>query len=176
MAGRVILLSGPVGAGKTTVARELIPLLAEPVAYIEGDTLWAYIARSGQRSRRENFVVIMRSMTAAALPFARTGFNVLLDFSIPPDFLPTAGKILKEVPFDFVVLRPSQAVCESRAASRAEGRIVDYGPYRDFYALFIGAERFTIEDDQADCAALAAHIHDGLDQGLFRVKNEDAGR
>lgn len=170
------MLSGPVGAGKTTVARELIPMLPEPVAYIEGDTFWSYIARGGQRSRRENFQVIMRSMTAAAIPFARTGLNVLLDFSIPPDFLPTAVKILKEVPLDFVVLRPSQSVCECRAAARAEGKISDYGPYRDFYALFDGAGRFTIEDDQADCAALAARIRDGLDQGLFRVKVEDTGR
>ena len=35
--GTVIMLSGPVGAGKTTVARELIAIMPGPLSYIEGD-------------------------------------------------------------------------------------------------------------------------------------------
>jgi len=35
------------------------------------------------------------------------------------------------VPLDYVVLRPSETVCEARAASRTEGVIADYGPYRE---------------------------------------------
>ena len=171
--GKAIMLSGPIGAGKTTVARDLIALLPQPLAYIEGDTFWSFITRSGQRNRRENFLVIMRSMTAAALPFAREGFDVLLDFSFPPDFLDTAQKILKEVPLDFIVLKPSQEVCESRASARAEGKISDYGPYRSFYSLFAGAERFTIQDDAADSRSLAARIRDGLSAGTFRVGGSD---
>jgi hypothetical protein len=45
------------------------------------------------------------------------------------------------------------AVCEARAAGRAEGKIADYAPYREFYALFDGVERYTICDDEADAAA-----------------------
>ncbi|HXE54041.1 MAG TPA: AAA family ATPase [Tepidisphaeraceae bacterium] len=167
----VIMLSGPVGAGKTTVARELLRLLTAPVSYIEGDTFWPFIADAGGRSRRENFPLIMRSMTAAAIPFARSGFVVLLDFSIPPEFLPTARKILKEVPLDYVVLRPSLAVCKSRAADRKEGVIAEYGPYRSFYELFDAAPRFTIEDDEADAAAVALRIRDGLPVERFRVRS-----
>ena len=119
------MLSGPIGAGKTTVARELLVLLPAPVSYIEGDTFWSFIDKPHSRDRREVFQVIMRAMTAAAIPFARSGYEVLLDFSIPPQFLGTARKILKEVPLNYVVLRPSLSVCETRAASRAEGRIID---------------------------------------------------
>ncbi|MGH9688243.1 MAG: AAA family ATPase [Candidatus Acidiferrales bacterium] len=167
--GAVIMLSGPVGAGKTTVARELIPKLEGPVSYIEGDTFWSFIAKPENWSRRENFPVIMRAMTAAALPFARSGFDVLIDFSVPPEFLDTARKILKDVPLDFVVLRPSQAVCEARAAGRAEGRIADYTPYRSFYSLFDAATRFTICEDEAEAAIVAARICNGLSAGTFRV-------
>ena len=41
----VIFLSGPIGAGKTTVAKALLPLLPAPLAYIEGDTFWSFIRK-----------------------------------------------------------------------------------------------------------------------------------
>jgi len=167
--GTVVMLSGPVGAGKTTVAKELISLWAGPLSYIEGDTFWSFIAKSKSSDLRENFRIIMRAMTAAALPFARSGYDVLLDFSIPPEFLKTAGVILKEVALDYVVLKPSQAICETRAAGRKEGAIDDYGPYRDFYAMFVCAERHVIQDDEADARAVARRIQDGLRAGVFRV-------
>jgi hypothetical protein len=111
----------------------------------------------------------MRAMTAAAIPFARSGYDVLIDFSVPPEFLVTARKILKEIPLDYIVLRPSQAICEERAARRAAGAIADYTPYRSFYALFDGAARFAIGNDDADPAEVAALILAGLRAGTFRV-------
>ena len=167
--GSVILLSGPVGAGKSTVASELVSALPGPVACIEGDMFWSFIAKSDQHDRRENFGVIMRAMTAAALPFARSGYDVVLDFSVPPQFLIVARKILKEVPLDYIVLRPSQAVCAGRAAARAEGAIPDYSKYRELYSLFAGADRYTISDDEAPADCVAMRIVEGLNQGRFRV-------
>lgn len=63
----------------------------------------------------------MRALTAAAVPFAKSGDGVLLDFSVPPDFLETAKKIVKDVPLDLVVLRPSLNICDTRARERTEG-------------------------------------------------------
>ena len=165
----VIFLSGPIGAGKTTVAKALLPLLPGPLSYIEGDTFWSFIRNGGDRGLREIFPVLVRSMTAAAIPFARSGFQVLIDFSIPPTYVDTARKILKEVPFDFVLLRPSLQVCAQRAASRKEGAIADFDRLKNFYARF---EEGTIEpicDDTADADSLARQIADGLTQGRFRV-------
>lgn len=163
------MLSGPVGAGKTTIARELVAMMTGEVAFIEGDDCWKFLAKSA-RGQRENFHIIMRSMTAAALPLARSGYDVVLDFTIPPEFLPTAQKILKEVPIDFINFRPSLSVCEQRAANRAEGIISDYSPYRSFYALFEGAaERFSICEDTADAKSVATRMFDGLRAGAYRV-------
>jgi adenylylsulfate kinase-like enzyme len=165
----VIILSGPIGAGKTTVARELLALLPAPVSYIEGDTFWSFVAKAHSRDRREVFRVIMRSMAAASVPFARSGYAVVLDFSIPPQFLDTARKILKEVPLNYVVLRPSLAVCEARAATRAEGKILDYTAAREFYTLFEDCQSCTVCDDEADASVVAKRIHEGLTSGKFAV-------
>ena len=165
----VIFLSGPIGAGKTAVAQELLQLLPAPLSYIEGDTFWSFIRKGGERGPRDNFPVLVRSMTAAAIPFARSGFRVLIDFSIPPAFVDTARKILKEVPFDFVLLRPSLQVCVERAASREKGAITEYERLKDFYALFEEGSMEPVCDDHADPASLAQRIAEGLNQGRFRV-------
>lgn len=151
------------------MARELLALLSAPVSYIEGDTFWSFVTKAHSRDRREVFRVIMRAMTAAAIPFARCGYEVILDFSIPPEFLETARKILKEVPLNYIVLRPSLAVCEARAAARSEGRIINYDSYREFYALFEGASPYLVCDDEADAASVAARIGRGLAEGSFIV-------
>jgi chloramphenicol 3-O-phosphotransferase len=165
----VVMLSGPVGAGKTTVARELVAISPAPLCYIEGDAFWSLFAKPDAKPRRERFRVLMRSVTAAAVPLARSGYEVLLDFSFPLDFLETARKILKEIPLDFVMVRPSIATCEQRAATRPEGKIADYDIYRDFYAMFEGLPRHEIADDAADAGSIARRIRTGLDQGIFRL-------
>jgi hypothetical protein len=165
----VVMLSGPIGAGKTTVARELVAISPAPLSYIEGDTFWPFFTKPDPKPRNEQFRVLMRSVTAAAVPLARSGFEVLLDFSFPLDFIAIARKILKEIPIDFVVLRPSIAACEQRAAARAEGQISDYRVYRDFYMMFEGLPQHEISDDEAMAADLARRIRTGLDQGIFRL-------
>ena len=165
----VIFLSGPIGAGKTAVAQELLRLLPAPLSYIEGDIFWSFIRKGGESGARDDFPVLMRSMTAAAVPLARSGFCVVIDFSIPPAFVQTARKILKEVPFDFVLLRPSLQVCVERAGSREKGAIREYARLKDFYALFEEESREAICDDHADPVSLARQIAEGLDQGRFRV-------
>ena len=110
-------------------------------------------------------------MRVAALPYALYGYEVILDFSIPPWFLETAQRVVKwkDLDLDYVMLRPSETVCAARAAGRAEGAIADYTAYRELYSSFDGVERHTICDDTGDPAVVAARIRDGLDAKMFRV-------
>jgi adenylate kinase family enzyme len=169
----IILLSGPVGAGKTTVARELIACSDGPMAYIEGDTFWSHlVGRSEHPPRHKNFKMIMTAMVAAALPYALYGYEAIIDFSIPPWFLESADKVVqrKEVPVDYVVLRPAESVCAARCAGRAEGIINDYTHYHDLYAYFMDVgRRHLIVNDQTDPAATAQLIREGLEEGKFRL-------
>lgn len=169
----IILLSGPVGAGKTTVAHELIACSPGPMAYIEGDVFWSFIARrsEGLPGNRE-FKMIMTAMVAAAMPYALYGYETILDFSIPPWFLETADKVVrnKEVPLDYVVLRPGEAVCAARAARRSSGIITDYTPYRELYSAFNEAgRRHIVPDEKGDAGVIARQIREGLDEGKYRL-------
>lgn len=168
----VILLSGPVGAGKTTVAKELIGCQSYPTAYIEGDSFWSHLVRPSAVPPNRQFKMIMMAMVAAAIPYALYGYETLLDFSIPPWFLETAEKMLqrKKVPVDYVVLRPAEPVCAARAAARGEGCIPDYGPYKDLYADFEQVpRRHVIVNDAMDAPAIAWQIRTGLNEGKFRL-------
>jgi hypothetical protein len=111
----------------------------------------------------------MRAMLGAALVYARAEYEVLLDFSTPPQFFEGVCAKVHDVRFDYVVLRPSEAVCAARAACRREGAIADYAPYRGLYAMFDGAGRHLVEDDHDSAATLAKRIKDGLAAGTLLV-------
>jgi tRNA uridine 5-carbamoylmethylation protein Kti12 len=169
----IILLSGPPGAGKTTVASELVKISPGPVAYIEGDIFWSFFARGSEEAgTRQNFRTLMRSVVAAAIPFALNGYETVVDFSIPPGFLETALKManFRNVPLHYVVIRPDLDICARRAATREAGPIKDYGHLEEFYALFDTSQKHIIYDNEGDAATIAGHVREGLDEGIFMVE------
>jgi chloramphenicol 3-O-phosphotransferase len=163
----VTVLSGPIGAGKTAVSKVLIALSPGPLAYIEGDQFWPFLVKRAEGDRREDFRVIMRAMTSAAGSLARTGYDVLLDFSIPRPFVPAAQKILRDAPLNYIVLRPPLEVCAVRARDRTEGKITKCD--RGFYAMFATEERHVVSDESESPRAIAEIIFEGLAEGRFWV-------
>ena len=156
------------GAGKTAVARALVAAPRKPTVYIEGDRFWPFIVK-GLGVRNQDFRASMRAMLGAAIAYARSDLEAVLDFSIPPPFFAAYTAKVKKTEFHYVVLKPSLDVCAARAASRKDGAILDYDDHRDFYDLFETDDRHMIRDDESDPEDLAERIKAGIASGLFRA-------
>jgi adenylate kinase family enzyme len=169
----IIIISGPPGAGKSTVAREFVAQSEGPTACIEGDRFWSFFVRGRVgEPRLDNFKTIMRAMTNAAVPFALAGYETVLDFSIPPWYLEAVRRITsaRQVPVRYVVLRPSESVCAERVANRAKGAVADYAVFRDLYRSFDNAASCTISDETIPPAETARLIQRQLDAGEFTLR------
>jgi adenylate kinase family enzyme len=167
----LIILSGPPGAGKTTVARELICYSAAPAVYIEGDTFWPHIVKSANPPEiRKNFRAVTLAMIAAAIAYAASGYEVILDFSIPPVFIEAIHKLIgsRDVAVDYIVLLPEESICATRAADRENGAVKDYAVFHEFYLSFDEAHDYIVSD-VAGAPMMAIQLRKQLAKGKFRL-------
>ena len=107
-------------------------------------------------------------MVAAARPYARNGYETIVDFSIGPWFLPAVRPYLKNMPVDLVVLLPPKDVCVRRIVAR-DG--TDYARFDTFYDAFAAAGSFadnTVAEELAP-EALAALVRKNLRKGVYRI-------
>lgn len=168
--GHLIIISGPIGSGKTTVAKELLEHIDPPLIYVEGDTFWQHFIKTTEdEGRQDNFRAVLRAMCQAAVGYAACGYNVILDFSIPSGYMEAVRKMVanKDVRVDFVVIRPSIEACAQRAKDREEGKISDYSMYKDMYQLFPSENAMT--DEQSSAQQTAKQISEDLRTDKFRA-------
>ncbi|MEV8563857.1 AAA family ATPase [Streptomyces sp. NPDC051917] len=125
--GRLTLLGGPPGSGKSTVADALASSVDRPTVHVSTDSLYVWI-RSGfvlpylPEAQRQNEVV-QKVMIDAACTYAGGGYDVVLDGILGPWLLDAfrAECRKRDLDLSYVVLRPSLEVTLSRASQR-EGR------------------------------------------------------
>jgi len=144
MKGRIVIVSGPPGAGKSTIARGLAEQSeAEKAIHLHTDDFYAYVRKGfvppwKSEAMAQN-VTIMQALATSAGIFARDGYEVAVDGIVGPWFFDPWRAAATEHGLDlrYVVLIPSEAETIARATARtAPGAMTDPEVVRTMWQAF----------------------------------------
>jgi energy-coupling factor transporter ATP-binding protein EcfA2 len=169
----LIVVTGPPGAGKSTVASVLSGLF-DPSALVSGDEFFAFIDRGfvapwTTAAYRQNEVVI-GAAAAAAGRLVAGGYTVVYDGVIGPWFLETFGAATGLSSLHYAILLPPEQLCLDRVRGRADHAFRDLEAARHMYQQFADAEvgRRHVVDSTEDPTALASRLAQLMQHGLLR--------
>jgi thymidylate kinase len=168
-----LIVTGPPGAGKSTVARVVADRFERSVL-VEGDAFFRFIARGAippwLREANEQNEVVTQAAAAASGRYAADGFTTIYDGMVGPWFLPTflAASGLDRV--EYVVLLPSIERCLERVGTRKGHGFKDEGATRHMYRQFARADidqRHILVDPPDKPDDVADLIVPALEEGLL---------
>lgn len=173
-----LILTGPPGAGKSTVARLLADGASGNAIHLHTDDFYGYI-RKGYiapylpEAQSQNAVVIA-AIVSAAFSFARDGYEVFLDGIVGPWFLDPfrEASTAAGIPIDYVVLRPGGEVSLRRAQARPAHALKDEAAIRGLSEAFADLgplEVHCIDTSAQTPAQTAAFVATARQAGRFRL-------
>ncbi|MDI2132300.1 AAA family ATPase [Yinghuangia seranimata] len=173
--GRVLVLTGPPGAGKSTVAGLLAQEL-RPSVHLRGDDFWHVIKRGSippylPEANRQNEVVT-QVFAEAATGYASGGYQVVADGVVGPWFIDRFRDAARArgVQLHYVVLRPDEATTLARATARDPDALTDPEPVLDLHRRLrdLGTyEPHALDSTHWDAETTADAILNGLVSGAY---------
>lgn len=155
--GSLLILTGPPGAGKSTVAQSVAEGATRPTVHLHTDSFYVWI-RTGfvppylPAAAQQNEVVL-GVLAEAACGYARGCYDVVLDGIVGPWALPPFRDAVKRDGLDlfYVVLRPSLDVTLARGTAREGRELTEIEPIKAMHWAFAALgelERYVLDTSE----------------------------